>query len=83
MWGGIAALAALGVVLVWLLAGRHTAPHEQTPGSEERDYESLEAAAELREAEEEVRNLDASAQPGDEQPGDDWGPGTSRPRVPS
>ncbi len=36
---------------------------------------------ELEEAEREVRELDPPP-PGDDRPGDDWGPGAARPRPP-
>ena len=46
------------------------------PGSDDIDYAELEAA------EREVRDLGATARPDEEAPGDDWGPGTARPRPP-
>ena len=42
------------------------------------NYEEKEAAEELRAAEDEVRDHESGAQPEEETPGDDWGPGTAR-----
>ena len=46
----------------------------KAPESEENGYEAMEAAEELRVAEEDVRDLDTAAQRGDEQPEDNSGP---------
>lgn len=75
MWGGIVGMALLAGVLVWLLRGREARSERSRAGL---NYEEMEAADELRRAEEEVRRLESGAQPEDEQPGDDWGPGTPR-----
>lgn len=73
MWGGIAALAAIAAVLFWLLRGHKSASTRSTNlADSEVDHDELEAA------EEEIREVDSGAQPGDEQPGDDWGPGTAK-----
>ena len=75
MWSGIAGLALLAGFLAWLLRGRKSAAD---PEPEYHNYEEMEAARELRDAEQEVQELDSAARPDDEQPGDDWGPGTAR-----
>jgi hypothetical protein len=77
MWGEVIGLALLAGVLVWLLRGRNSAVvSQETRG--DLTYEEREAADELRRAEEEVRKRESSSQPDDEEPGDDWGPGTPR-----
>lgn len=73
----VVALAVIAGLLLWLLSGRDSATSSKAPESGEQGYEAMEAAEELRVAEEDVRDLDTAAQPGDDQPGDDWGPGTS------
>jgi hypothetical protein len=76
MWGGVLAMAALAGFLFWLLHGREASPGEND--DQDLSYEEQEAADELRRAEEDVRDLESGARPDDEQPGDDWGPGTAR-----
>ena len=75
MWSGLIGLALLAGFLAWLLRGRQSA---DPPEPEYRNYEEMEAAQELRDAEQEVQGLDSGARPDEEQPGDDWGPGTAR-----
>lgn len=75
MWSGVIGLALLAGFLAWLLRGRRTADAVEP---EYRNYEEMEAAQELREAEQEVQELDSSSRPEEDQPGDDWGPGTAR-----
>lgn len=77
MWGEVIGLALLAGVLGWLLRGRNSAVVSQET-SGDLTYEEREAADELRRAEEEVRKRESSSQPDDEEPGDDWGPGTPR-----
>lgn len=67
--------AALVLALVgWLRRGRPY-PGPRLHGDEGIDREELE------EAERDVRELDPEP-PGDDRPGDDWGPGAARPRPP-
>jgi hypothetical protein len=70
----LVAAVAIIALLLWLRRDR------RYPGprlaDDEIDREELEAA------EREVRDLDARARPQDGFPGDDWGPGASRPRPP-
>jgi hypothetical protein len=75
MWGEVIGLGILAGGLVWLLRGRTA---EAAPAGNHRTYEEMEAAEELRQAEEEVTRRQSSAQPEDEEPGDDWGPGAPR-----
>ena len=77
MWGEVIGLSLLAGTLFWLLRGRNAsaATRESTA---DLSYEEMEAAKELREAEEEVRERESRAQPDDEEPGNDWGPGTPR-----
>lgn len=77
MWGEVIGLSLLAGVLLWLLRGRTAVASPPAP-TRDRSYEEIEAADELRQAEEEVRERESSAQPDDEEPGDDWGPGTPR-----
>ena len=42
------------------------------------NYQKKEAAEELRAAEDDVRDHESGAQPEEEAPGYDWGPGTAR-----
>lgn len=77
MWSGLVGMALLAGVLVWLLRGRNS-PAGAREDRSGLNYEEMEAADELRRAEEEVRERESTAQPDDEQPGDDWGPGTPR-----
>jgi hypothetical protein len=78
--GPIPAILVAGVVLVclviWLVRDRRY-PGPRLHGGDDIDREELEAA------EREVRELDAGALPDEERPGDDWGPGTGRPRPPT
>ena len=71
----IAAVLLVGVVL-WLLRERRY-PGPRLHGEDGIDREELEAA------EREVRELEPGALPDAERPGDDWGPGTGRPRPPT
>jgi hypothetical protein len=71
----IAAVLLVGVVL-WLMRERHY-PGPRLHGEDGIDRQELEAA------EREVRELERGALPDDERPGDDWGPGTGRPRPPT
>jgi len=70
----LVAVVAIIALVLWLRRDR------RYPGprlaDDEIDREELEAA------EREVRNLDPKARPEDGFPGDDWGPGASRPRPP-
>jgi hypothetical protein len=59
-------------LLVWLRRKRRH-PGPRLHGTDGIDREVLE------EAEREVRDLEASARPEEERPGDDWGPGVARP----
>jgi hypothetical protein len=71
----LAAVLVVGLVL-WLFRERRY-PGPRLHGENDIDREELEAA------EREVRELETGAQPDDELPGDDWGPGTGRPRPPT
>lgn len=71
----LAAVLLVGLVL-WRVRERRY-PGPRLYGEDGIDREELEAA------EREVRELDAGALPDDERPGDDWGPGTGRPRPPT
>jgi hypothetical protein len=65
----------VGLVL-WLSRERQY-PGPRLHGDDGIDREELEAA------EREVRDLEAGALPDEDRPGDDWGPGTGRPRPPT
>jgi len=70
-------VAVLIVALVlWLLRDRRH-PGPRLYGTDGIDQEELE------EAEREVRELEAGRGPDEEALGDDWGPGTGRPRPPT
>lgn len=70
-------VAVLIVALVlWLLRDRRH-PGPRLYGTDGIDQEELE------EAEREVRELEAGRGPDEETLGDDWGPGTGRPRPPT
>ena len=71
----IAVVLLVGLVL-WLVRDRRY-PGPRLYGEDGIDREELEAA------EREVRELEAGAPPDEERPGDDWGPGTGRPRPPT
>jgi hypothetical protein len=77
--GPISVLLVAGALLVallaWLLRGG------RNPGPRLHDDDGIDRE-ELEEAEREVRDLDPPA-PGDDRPGDDWGPGAARPRPPA
>jgi hypothetical protein len=71
----LVALVALIALVLWLRRDRRY-PGPRREDDDGIDHEELEAA------EREVRELDASQRPEDGFPGDDWGPGTTRPRPP-
>jgi hypothetical protein len=71
----LAAVLLVGLVL-WLVRDRRH-PGPRLHGEDGIDREELEAA------EREVRELEADAIPDEDRPGDDWGPGTGRPRPPT
>jgi hypothetical protein len=71
----LALVLIVGLVL-WLMRERRY-PGPRLHGEDGIDREELEAA------EREVRELEAGALPDEERPGDDWGPGTGRPRPPT
>jgi hypothetical protein len=73
---GLAGLALLAGVLFWFFRGRTVTVATGDAG--DLNYEEKEAAEELRAAEDEVRDHESGAQPEEETPGDDWGPGTAR-----
>jgi hypothetical protein len=68
----LVSLVLVVALVIWLRRDRRH-PGPRLHGSDGIDREVLE------EAEREVRDLDASAQPEEERPGDDWGPGVARP----
>jgi len=68
----LVSLVLLVALVLWLRRGRRH-PGPRLHGSDGIDRDVLE------EAEREVRELDASARPEEERPGDDWGPGVARP----
>lgn len=72
----LVALAALIALVLWLRRDRSYPGPRLDSNDDGIDHEELE------DAEREVRDLDAPQQPGDGFLGDDWGPGTSRPRPP-
>lgn len=71
----LAAVLLVGLIL-WMTRERRY-PGPRLYGDDGIDREELEAA------EREVRDLEAGALPDDDRPGDDWGPGTGRPRPPT
>ena len=71
----LAAVLVVGLIL-WLVRERPY-PGPRLHGEDGIDREELEAA------EREVRELETGALPEEERPGDDWGPGTGRPRPPT
>jgi hypothetical protein len=68
----LVSLVLLAALVIWLRRDRRH-PGPRLHGSDGIDRDVLE------EAEREVRDLDASAHPEEERPGDDWGPGVARP----
>jgi hypothetical protein len=68
----LVSLVLVVALVIWLRRDRRH-PGPRLHGSDGIDREVLE------DAEREVRDLDASAQPEEERPGDDWGPGVARP----
>lgn len=68
----LVSLVLVVALVLWLRRDRRH-PGPRLHGSDGIDRETLE------EAEREVRDLDASARPEAERPGDDWGPGVARP----
>jgi len=78
--GPVPAVLLTGVLLValvlWLLRDR------RYPGPRLHDADAIDQE-ELEEAEREVRELEAGSVPDEERLGDDWGPGTGRPRPPT
>jgi hypothetical protein len=69
------AFAAIVTLVLWLRRDR-SYPGPRLHGEEGIDREELE------QAEREVRDLGMHQRPDDGFPGDDWGPGASRPRPP-
>ncbi|MFL5518608.1 MAG: hypothetical protein ACJ8DJ_20825 [Gemmatimonadales bacterium] len=68
----VVAAVLLAALLVWLRRDRrHPGPRLHGNDGIDRDV--------LEEAEREVRDMEVSARPDDERPGDDWGPGIARP----
>jgi hypothetical protein len=72
----LVALAALIALVLWLRRDRSYPGPRLESNEDGIDREELEAA------EREVRDLDSGQRPEDGFPGDDWGPGASRPRPP-
>jgi len=72
----LVALAALIALVLWLRRDR-SYPGPRLDNDDGIDREELEAA------EREVRDLDSQTRPEDGFEGDDWGPGTARPRPPT
>jgi hypothetical protein len=70
------AVVLLVALVLWLLRDRRH-PGPRLHGEDGIDQEELE------EAEREVRKLEAGATPDEARLGDDWGPGTGRPRPPT
>ncbi len=68
----LVSLVLVVALVLWLRRDRRH-PGPRLHGSDGIDRETLE------EAEREGRDLDASARPEAERPGDDWGPGVARP----
>jgi hypothetical protein len=71
----LAVVLLVGLVL-WLVRDRRH-PGPRLHGESGIDREELEAA------EREVRELEMGALQDEDRPGDDWGPGTGRPRPPT
>jgi hypothetical protein len=72
----LVALAALIALVLWLRRDR------SYPGPRLDAEDNGIDREELEQAEREVRDLDSAQRPEDGFPGDDWGPGASRPRPP-
>jgi hypothetical protein len=72
----LVALAAVIALVLWLRRDRSYPGPRLESDEDAIDREELEAA------EREVRDLDSRQRPEDGFPGDDWGPGASRPRPP-
>jgi hypothetical protein len=72
----LVALVAIVALVLWLRRDRSYPGPRIEADDDGIDREELEAA------EREVKELDANARPEDGFPGDDWGPGASRPRPP-
>lgn len=70
----LVAAVLLVAVIIWLKRDRRH-PGPRLHGSDGIDRQELEAA------EREVRDL-PPGEPGEERPGEDWGPGAARPRPP-
>ncbi len=68
----LVSLVLVVALVLWLRRDRRH-PGPRLHGSDGIDSRVLE------EAEREVRELDPSARPEEERPGDDWGPGVARP----
>ena len=77
--GGPVGALLVGVVLLLALLS-WPFRKRQYPGPRLLDDDGIDRD-ELEEAEREVRELDPPP-PGEDLPGDDWGPGTARPRPP-
>ena len=78
--GPVSAIFIAAVLLVGagaVAGARATLSGSPAAREDDIDREELEAA------EREVRELERGALPDDERPGDDWGPGTGRPRPPT
>ena len=71
----LVALLLLLALVSWLVRDRR-ARGPRLHGQDGIDRDELEAA------EREVRDLENGESPGEEMPGDDWGPGAARPRPP-
>jgi hypothetical protein len=74
---GILGLLALVALVVWIARGRRrrvdrARARADEPLGADVDHDELEAA------ERDVRDLGSAADPDDDAPGDDWGPGTYR-----
>lgn len=78
--GPVGVLLVAGAVaatfVVWLLRER------RYPGPRLHDDEAAIDVEELEAAEREVRELDSRQRPDEDVLGDDWGPGSARPRPP-
>jgi hypothetical protein len=70
------AFAAIVALVLWLRRDRSYPGPRLQSDDDGIDYEELEAA------EREVRGIEASRLPEDGFEGDEWGPGTTRPRPP-